>query len=103
MTIDPAKIEERMEVRGSDGGHVGTVEKVEGDRIRLARTDEAAGGEHHYLHLDMVEAVADGAVRLTRTAAQARQEWGVKSVGGSLAERSEDVRGAEPGSSRAGP
>ena len=84
MTIDPAKIEEQTEVLGSDGGHVGTVEKVEGHRIRLARTDEASGGAHHYLHLDTVDAVVGGAVRLTRTAAQARQEWGVKSVGGSL-------------------
>ena len=82
MAADPSQIREHMEVVGSDGGHVGTVDKVEGQRIKLTRTDPAAGGEHHYLHLDMVASVEGGAVRLTRTAAQAIDEWGVEAVGG---------------------
>ena len=79
--IDATRIKEHVEVLGSDGQHVGTVDKVEGSRIKLTRTDPAAGGEHHYLHLDMVASVDDDAVRLTRTAAQAQDEWGVESVG----------------------
>jgi hypothetical protein len=81
--IDPAKIAEHMEVLGSDGEHVGTVDKIEGQRIKLTRNEPAAGGEHRYLHLDMVAAVENGKVRLHRTAAQARDEWGVASVGDS--------------------
>ena len=81
MTIDPSQIREHMEVLGSDGQHVGVVDNVEGQRLKLTRNDPNAGGEHHYLHLDMVASV-DGAVRLTRTAAQDRDEWGVESVGG---------------------
>ncbi len=81
MAADPSQIREHMEVVGSDGGHVGTVDKVEGQRIKLTRNDPAAGGEHHYLHLDMVAAVEADTVRLTRTAAQAKDEWGVESVG----------------------
>lgn len=92
---DASQIREHMEVVGSDGGHVGTVDKVEGQRIKLTRKDPAAGGEHHYLHLDMVASVEGEVVQLTRTAEQARDEWGVESVGG--------TRGVEPGSSTAGP
>jgi len=101
--VDASEIREHMEVKGSDGGHVGTVDHVDGSRIKLTRTDPDAGGDHHYLHLDTVAAVENGVVRLNRTAAQAHDEWGVKSVGGSVADRSDEVRGVEPGSSRAGP
>lgn len=79
--IDTGQINEHMEILGSDGEHVGTVDKIEGQRIKLTRKDPAAGGEYHYLHLDMVAAVEGGAVRLHRTAAQAKDEWGVASVG----------------------
>lgn len=78
---DISRIREHMEVLGSDGQHVGTVDKLDGQRIKLTRTDPAAQGEHHFLHLDMVASV-DDAVRLTRTAAQARDEWGSETVGG---------------------
>lgn len=89
--MDPSQIREHMEVVGSDGGHVGTVDKMEGQRIKLTRKDPAAQGQHHYLHLDVVASVEGGAVRLNRTAAQAMDEWG------------SEARGVEPGSSRAGP
>jgi hypothetical protein len=69
-----------MEVVGSDQVHVGTVDHVEGQRIKLAKTEPAAGGEHHYLHLDMVATVEGGRVVLSRTGAQARDEWGVREV-----------------------
>ncbi len=81
MAADASQIREHMEVLGPDGGHVGTVDKVEGQRIKLTRNDPAAQGQHRYIHLDMVAAVEGGAVRLTRTAAQAKDEWGVESVG----------------------
>ena len=70
-----------MEVVGSDRKHVGTVDHVEGQRIKLAKTDPDAKGEHHFLHLDVVDAVTDGKVVLNRTAAQAKDEWGVQQVG----------------------
>ena len=94
-------IREHMEVVGSDGEHVGTVDHVEGSRIKLTRTDPAAGGEHHFLHLDMVGSVENDRVRLVRTAAQAKDEWGVESVGGSP--DTDEEHGAQPGSPTAGP
>jgi len=78
---DNADIREHMEVVGSDHQHVGTVDGIEGQRIKLTRTDPAADGEHHYLHLDSVATVEGDRVVLNRTAAQARDEWGVESVG----------------------
>ncbi len=95
---DASQIREHMRVVGSDDGPVGTVDRVEGSRIKLTRNDPQAGGEHHYLHLDMVERVEGETVRLVRTAAQAMDEWGIESVGGSG-----EARGAQPGSSEAGP
>lgn len=98
MTDHALQIREHMAVLGSDGQHVGTVDAVEGARIKLTRNDPAAGGEHHYLHLDMVAQVDGDTVRLTRTAQQARDEWGVESIGGTG-----EARGAQTGSSEAGP
>jgi hypothetical protein len=36
-----------MEVLGSDGEHIGTVDKVQDDRIILTKSDPNAGGIHH--------------------------------------------------------
>ncbi|HEY0571078.1 MAG TPA: DUF2171 domain-containing protein, partial [Enterovirga sp.] len=65
---DASKIREHMEVLGYDGGHVGTVDHLEGQRIKLAKSDPDAGGEHHYIHIDVVASV-DDKVHLNRTAA----------------------------------
>jgi hypothetical protein len=62
-----------MEVVGSDGQHVGTVDKVEGDRIKLTKNDPQAQGQHRYIPLHMVESV-ELTVRLDITAEQARQQ-----------------------------
>jgi len=71
--MDASQIKEHMDVVGSDSEHVGTVDKVEGQRIKLARKDPSAGGEHHYLDLSKVSSVQDGKVRLACSAQEARQ------------------------------
>lgn len=55
---DTSRIREHQEVVGSDGVHIGTVDKVEGDRIRLAARD-SNDGRHHYLNTDEVTRVDD--------------------------------------------
>jgi len=60
-------IRPHMEVLGSDGHHVGTVDHVDGDRIKLARKD-SADHAHHYVPLSQVARV-DSQVHLTTTAA----------------------------------
>ena len=46
-----AEIKAHMAVVGSDGGYVGTVDKVEDDRIKLTKEDDPDGSglHHHYL------------------------------------------------------
>lgn len=75
-----SEIKEHMEVIGADGVHVGTVDKVEGDRIKLTKRDSGQGsheGHHHYLPAGLVADIEGGKVRLSATGANAlmfRQE-----------------------------
>lgn len=68
---DASQIRDHAEVIGADGTHVGTVDGVEGDRIKLTRRDSGAGhaDHHHYIPLALVAEVEDGRVRLSATAA----------------------------------
>ena len=65
---------EHMDVVGSDGEHIGTVDKVSGDRIILTKGDPAAGGHHHSIPCGWVQSV-DQRVTLNKTAEQAREQW----------------------------
>jgi hypothetical protein len=82
--IDPSKIREHMEVIGSDGQPVGTVDKVEGNRIKLTKSDPAAQGQHHYIPLDSVNSVEGNSIRLSQTAQEAKRQWqgGAGATGG---------------------
>ncbi|MCC7251435.1 DUF2171 domain-containing protein [Hyphomicrobium sp.] len=74
--IDSSKIREHMEVVGSDGEHVGTVDHCEGaDIIKLTKNDPAANGEHHYIPMAWVNRI-DQRVHLAHPASEARLHWG---------------------------
>lgn len=75
------KIRDHQAVVGSDGEPVGTVDAVEGDRIRLTRQDPEARGQHHYIPLTAVANV-DHAVRLAQPAAEATRSWQGDDSGG---------------------
>ena len=65
---DLSNIQEHAEVIGADGIHVGTVDKVEGNRIKLTKRDSGQGsheGHHHFIDGGLVAAVEDGTVRLS--------------------------------------
>ena len=68
-------IREHMKVIGSDRQPVGTVDHVEGERIKLAKNDPQAGGQHHYIPADWVERVDGEQVWLRQKAREARQQW----------------------------
>jgi hypothetical protein len=68
--VNASQIKEQMEVRGSDGKHVGTVDGMEAGRIRLA-----SGGMMHTIDLDTVDEVKEGVVRLKQTARDATRPW----------------------------
>lgn len=66
---DLSKITEHMEVVGADGVHLGTVDKVEGGRIRLTRADSGSHEDHHhYVSGGLVAAVEGNRVRLSANA-----------------------------------
>ena len=65
------EIREHMEVIGADGVHVGTVDHVEGDRIKLTKADSGMGeheGHHHYIPRTLVAGVEGDKVRLSANA-----------------------------------
>lgn len=76
--MDASQIKEHMDVVGSDDQHVGTVDHLEGQRIKLTRKDPGADGKHHYIDLDMVSSVQGGRVRLACTAEEARKQSGAR-------------------------
>ena len=74
--VDSTEIKEHMEVVGADGAHVGKVDHVESDRIKMTRKDEAHGVDrdhHHYVQLSAVASVDGGKVWLSATGANAAQ------------------------------
>lgn len=69
-------IREHMEIIGADGVHVGTVDKVEGHRIKLTKADSGMGshkGHHHYVSTGLVGTVDGDTVRLSANGAVAVQ------------------------------
>ena len=72
---DASAIREHMEVIGADGGHIGTVDHVDGGRLKLTKSDRGAAGTHHYIPLSMVEDVDGGKVRMSFKAELAPDFW----------------------------
>ena len=57
---------------GADGVHVGTVDKVEGDRIKLIKADSGSHDDHHhYVSGGLVAEVEGDTVRLSANGASA--------------------------------
>jgi hypothetical protein len=72
-----SSIREHMEVIGADGVHVGTVDHVEGDRIKLTKADSGEGrheGHHHFVPGNLVAGIEGEKVRLSATAANTQLE-----------------------------
>jgi hypothetical protein len=71
--VDKSQIQEHAEVIGADGVHLGTVDHVDGDRIKMTKadssqTEDGQGAKHHYIPLGLVADVEDGKVRLSANA-----------------------------------
>jgi hypothetical protein len=67
-------IKPHMEVIGADGVHIGTVDRLIGGRIKLAKADSGEGrhkGHHHFIELGFVADVEGQKVRLSANAAVA--------------------------------
>jgi hypothetical protein len=60
-----------MEVIGADDVHVGTVDRLEGDRIKLAKKDSGQGsheGHHHYISTALIADIEGNRIRLSANA-----------------------------------
>lgn len=69
--MSASQIKQHMEVIGADGVHIGTVDRVEGGRIKLTRADSGEGrhrGHHHYIDQGLVAGVEGQKVRLSANA-----------------------------------
>jgi hypothetical protein len=63
---DLSQIREHMEVIGADGVHIGTVDKVEGHRIKLTKADSGSHPEHHhYISTGLIAGIEGDKVRLS--------------------------------------
>jgi hypothetical protein len=80
------RVTEHMEVVGSDGSHVGTVDRVSGDSIILTRSDPKAGGIHHSIPCSWIEKV-DDKVTLNLAAEEATYRWREEGQSQALFER----------------
>ena len=68
-------IKEHMEVLGSDGKHVGTVDCTKGeDKIVLTKGDPKSGGQHHVIPISWVDRI-DSHVHLNKSSKDAFAQW----------------------------
>ena len=88
-------IREHMEAVGNDDKHVGTVDRIAGDRIILTKSDPESGEVHHSLSCSDIDRVEGDKVILDCSADEARNRWRDESRGRALFER-EDESEIEP-------
>ena len=63
---DLSRIREHMEIIGADGVHVGTVDQVDGERIKLIKADSGShSGHHHYVSVGLVADIEGDKIRLS--------------------------------------
>jgi hypothetical protein len=87
------EIREHMTVVGSDEEHLGTVDKVRGDRIILTKAD-SEDAQHHSVPCSLIDRVEGDRVILDKPAAEARRLFSTDNRDRALFER-DDQR--EPG------
>ena len=70
--IDLNQVREHMEIIGADGVHIGTVDRVDGDRIKMTKADSGSHDHHHhYLSTGLIAEVEGNQVRLSAAGANA--------------------------------
>ena len=67
------QIKEHLEVIGSDGAKIGTVDGVVGIEIKLTKGADTSG-QHHFIPLDWVDHV-DSHVHLSKAARDVKAQW----------------------------
>ena len=65
--FEKIRIKEHMEIANSEGLHVGTVDAVQDDKIKLTKSD-SMDDMHHFLMIDDVEEITDNRIILKKEA-----------------------------------
>ncbi|QZD91028.1 DUF2171 domain-containing protein [Qipengyuania aurantiaca] len=65
--FEKLRIKEHMEVTDCKGQHVGTVDHVQDDAIKLTKSD-SSDDMHHFLSLDDVDKIDDNRIYLKESA-----------------------------------
>lgn len=61
--FEKLRIKEHMEVADNSGQHVGIVDEVVDDRIKLTKAD-SADSSHHFIAIDQVDRIDDNRIYL---------------------------------------
>jgi hypothetical protein len=72
--MDISRVKEHMEVIGADGVHLGTVDRIEKQRLKLTKSygpDGRDETQHHYIDIGLIADVEGDRVRLSANAAVA--------------------------------
>jgi hypothetical protein len=69
------QVREGLEILGSDGVHVGTVDALSGTLLKLKKSDPSSGGVRHYLDVGLVVAIEGNRAKLLVPAVKAKQRW----------------------------
>jgi hypothetical protein len=75
IMVDKNEIMDHAQVVASCGTHVGVVDHLDGERIKLAKSDPESGGKHHFIPLGWVDKVDDNKVVLTKNHKEVFAEW----------------------------
>ena len=73
MSSVTANIQEHMEVLCSKGAHLGTVDHVQGEEIKLTKND-SEDGMHHLIPTSLVASV-DTKVHLSKPSDEVKATW----------------------------
>jgi hypothetical protein len=88
--VDLTQISEHMEIIGADGVHIGTVDKIDGNRIKMTKADSGSHDDHHhYISQGLIAAVDGNQVRLSASGASALL-FEEEEDGGALSDKNPD-------------
>lgn len=65
--FEKIRIKEHMEIANSKGEHIGTVDHVQDDAIKLTKSD-SSDDIHHFLKIDDIDKIDDNRIYMKETA-----------------------------------
>jgi short-subunit dehydrogenase len=79
FSFDTSEFGTHTTVLSADGQHLGTVDRVEGEQIKLTRAD-SEDGKHHFIPLSWIASATPNEIRLNRNAYVLRGQWETKTT-----------------------